>query len=215
MPRREALSAGLLQATSLSFVVAATQIGVEIGKLEPAAAAGLVTGGVISVLSFPALALRLAEAGVIDGVARRPGRPGLPAPGAPDAGDVVRGPHPAGLLRDRLPGDGRCSSRGCGCAPATRSTSALAKRWSKAMLILFAIGVVTGTILSFEMGLLWPEFMATFGDVFGLAFAIEGFSFFIEAIFIAIYVYGWDRLLAARALRWPASRWCSPASPAR
>ncbi|HKP22132.1 MAG TPA: cytochrome ubiquinol oxidase subunit I, partial [Thermoleophilaceae bacterium] len=73
---------------------------------------------------------------------------------------------------------------------------ALAKRWSKAMLILFAIGVVTGTILSFEMGLLWPEFMATFGDVFGLAFGIEGFSFFIEAIFIAIYVYGWDRLPA-------------------
>jgi cytochrome bd ubiquinol oxidase subunit I len=71
---------------------------------------------------------------------------------------------------------------------------ALAKRWSKAMLILFAIGVVTGTILSFEMGLLWPEFMASFGDVFGLAFGIEGFSFFIEAIFIAIYVYGWDRL---------------------
>jgi cytochrome d ubiquinol oxidase subunit I len=71
---------------------------------------------------------------------------------------------------------------------------ALAKRWSKAMLILFAIGVVTGTILSFEMGLLWPEFMATFGDVFGLGFGIEGFSFFMEAIFIAIYVYGWDRL---------------------
>jgi cytochrome d ubiquinol oxidase subunit I len=71
---------------------------------------------------------------------------------------------------------------------------ALAKRWSKAMLILFAIGVVTGTILSFEMGLLWPEFMATFGEVFGLAFGIEGFSFFMEAIFIAVYVYGWDRL---------------------
>src|SRR4029078_5332309 len=71
---------------------------------------------------------------------------------------------------------------------------ALARRWSKAMVILFAIGVVTGTILSFETGLLWPEFMATFGDVFGLAFGIEGFSFFIEAIFIAIYVSGWDRL---------------------
>jgi cytochrome bd ubiquinol oxidase subunit I len=71
---------------------------------------------------------------------------------------------------------------------------ALAKRWSKVMLILFAIGVVTGTILSFELGLLWPEFMATFGGVFGEAFALEGFSFFIEAIFIAIYVYGWDRL---------------------
>jgi cytochrome d ubiquinol oxidase subunit I len=70
----------------------------------------------------------------------------------------------------------------------------LAKRWSKAMLILFAIGVVTGTILSFELGLLWPEFMATFGEVFGFAFSLEGFSFFMEAIFIAIYVYGWDRL---------------------
>jgi cytochrome d ubiquinol oxidase subunit I len=71
---------------------------------------------------------------------------------------------------------------------------ALAKRWSKVMAILFAVGVVTGTILSFELGLLWPDFMATFGDVFGLAFGLEGFSFFIEAIFIAIYIYGWDRL---------------------
>src|ERR687893_367233 len=70
----------------------------------------------------------------------------------------------------------------------------LAKRWSKVMLILFAIGVVTGTILSFKLGLLWPNFMATFGEVFGLAFGLEGFSFFIEAIFIAIYVYGWDRM---------------------
>jgi len=71
---------------------------------------------------------------------------------------------------------------------------ALARRWSKAMIGLFAVGVVTGTILSFELGLLWPEFMATYGDVFGVAFALEGFSFFVEAIFIAIYVYGWDRL---------------------
>ncbi|HYI98265.1 MAG TPA: cytochrome ubiquinol oxidase subunit I [Thermoleophilaceae bacterium] len=70
----------------------------------------------------------------------------------------------------------------------------LARRWSKVMLALFAVGVVTGTILSFELGLLWPEFMATFGDVFGLGFTLEGFSFFVEAIFIAIYVYGWDRL---------------------
>src|SRR5688500_7358108 len=70
----------------------------------------------------------------------------------------------------------------------------IAKRWSKVMIALFAAGVVTGTILSFELGLLWPEFMARFGDVFGLGFALEGFSFFLEAIFIAIYVYGWDRL---------------------
>ena len=81
----------------------------------------------------------------------------------------------------------------------------LAKRWSKVMIALFAVGVVTGTILSFEMGLLWPNFMATFGDVFGLAFGLEGFSFFIEAIFIAIYVYGWDRmsLACAPAVRHP------------
>ena len=70
----------------------------------------------------------------------------------------------------------------------------LAKRWSKVMISLFAVGVVTGTILSFEMGLLWPNFMATFGGVFGLAFGLEGFSFFLEAIFIAIYAYTWDRV---------------------
>ena len=62
------------------------------------------------------------------------------------------------------------------------------------MVALFAVGVITGTILSFEMGLLWPNFTATFGGVFGLGFAIEGFSFFLEAIFIGIYIYGWDRL---------------------
>ncbi|MDX6453569.1 MAG: cytochrome bd ubiquinol oxidase subunit [Gaiellaceae bacterium] len=70
----------------------------------------------------------------------------------------------------------------------------LARRWSKIMLALFAVGVVTGTILSFEFGLLWPGFVAAFGNVFGLGFTLEGFSFFVEAIFIGIYVYGWDRL---------------------
>jgi cytochrome bd ubiquinol oxidase subunit I len=70
----------------------------------------------------------------------------------------------------------------------------IARRWTRIMVALFAVGVVTGTILSFELGMLWPEFMATFGSVFGLSFALEGFSFFLEAIFIAIYVYGWDRL---------------------
>jgi cytochrome d ubiquinol oxidase subunit I len=72
----------------------------------------------------------------------------------------------------------------------------LARRWTKVVVALFAVGVITGTILSFEMGLLWPNFTATFGGVFGLGFAIEGFSFFAEAIFIGIYVYGWDRLSA-------------------
>jgi cytochrome d ubiquinol oxidase subunit I len=70
----------------------------------------------------------------------------------------------------------------------------LARRWTRVMVALFAVGVITGTILSFEMGLLWPNFTATYGAVFGLGFAVEGFSFFMEAIFIGIYVYGWDRL---------------------
>jgi len=70
----------------------------------------------------------------------------------------------------------------------------LARRWSKAMAVLFAVGAVTGTVLSFEMGLLWPRFMERFGDVFGFLFAIEGIFFFLEAIFIAIYIYGWNRL---------------------
>lgn len=70
----------------------------------------------------------------------------------------------------------------------------IAKRWSKAMGVLFAVGAVSGTILSFEFGILWPEFMGIFGDVFGIPFALEGFAFFVEAIFVAIYLYGWDRL---------------------
>src|ERR1700734_1445367 len=70
----------------------------------------------------------------------------------------------------------------------------LARRWSRIMLALFAVGVVTGTILSFELGLLWPVWMQDFGNVFGLGFTLEGFSFFVEAIFIGIYAYGWDRL---------------------
>jgi cytochrome d ubiquinol oxidase subunit I len=70
----------------------------------------------------------------------------------------------------------------------------LAQRWSKAMAVLFAVGAVTGTVLSFEMGLLWPGLMGRFGDVFGLPFAVEGIFFFTEAIFIAIYIYGWKHL---------------------
>jgi cytochrome bd ubiquinol oxidase subunit I len=70
----------------------------------------------------------------------------------------------------------------------------LARRWSKAAAVLFATGAVTGTVLSFEFGLLWPRFMARFGDAFGIAFAVEGIFFFTEAIFLAIYIYGWKRL---------------------
>jgi cytochrome bd ubiquinol oxidase subunit I len=69
----------------------------------------------------------------------------------------------------------------------------LARRWSKVLAVLFAVGAVSGTILSFELGILWPGLMGTFGDVWGLPFAIEGIAFFIEAIFVGIYLYGWDR----------------------
>jgi cytochrome bd ubiquinol oxidase subunit I len=73
---------------------------------------------------------------------------------------------------------------------------ALAKRWSKTMAVLFAVGAVSGTVLSFEMGILWPGLMGPFGDVIGLPFTLEGVSFFTEAIFIAIYLYGWKGMAA-------------------
>jgi cytochrome d ubiquinol oxidase subunit I len=70
----------------------------------------------------------------------------------------------------------------------------LARRWAKAMGVLFAVGAVSGTILSFEMGLLWPGMMGVYGEVLGLPFTLEGIAFFIEAIFLGIYLYAWDRL---------------------
>ena len=71
---------------------------------------------------------------------------------------------------------------------------ALAKKWAKVSAVLFAVGAVSGTVLSFELGLLFPGMMEEFGDVIGLPFALEGIAFFLEAIFIGIYLYGWDRL---------------------
>jgi cytochrome d ubiquinol oxidase subunit I len=70
----------------------------------------------------------------------------------------------------------------------------LAQRWAKVSAVLFGIGAVSGTVLSFEMGLLWPGLMGRFGDVLGLPFALEGLSFFVEAIFLGIYLYGWGRM---------------------
>lgn len=70
----------------------------------------------------------------------------------------------------------------------------LARKWSKATSLLFAIGAVSGTALSFELGLLWPRFMGLAGSIVGPAFALEGFAFFLEAIFLGLYLYGWDRL---------------------
>jgi len=71
---------------------------------------------------------------------------------------------------------------------------ALARRWSKALAVLFAVGAVSGTVLSFELGLLWPEFMKFAGGIIGMPFSAEGFAFFIEAIFLGLYLYGWNRL---------------------
>jgi cytochrome d ubiquinol oxidase subunit I len=76
----------------------------------------------------------------------------------------------------------------------------LAQRWAKVSAVLFAIGAVSGTVLSFEMGLLWPGLMGRFGDVLGLPFAFEGLSFFVEAIFLGIYLYGWGRMPPRRHL---------------
>jgi cytochrome d ubiquinol oxidase subunit I len=70
----------------------------------------------------------------------------------------------------------------------------LARRWARVMGVLFAVGAVSGTILSFEMGLLWPGLMGVYGEVIGLPFTLEGIAFFVEAIFLGIYLYAWDRL---------------------
>jgi cytochrome d ubiquinol oxidase subunit I len=70
----------------------------------------------------------------------------------------------------------------------------LARRWSRGTAILFAVGAVSGTVLSFELGLLWPGFMEAAGPIIGMPFSLEGFAFFMEAIFLGIYLYGWDRI---------------------
>lgn len=75
-----------------------------------------------------------------------------------------------------------------------RDALLLAQRWSKYMAVTFAVGAVTGTVLSFEFGLLWPRFMGRWGQAFGVPFGFEGLFFFTEAIFIAIYIFGWRRL---------------------
>lgn len=78
----------------------------------------------------------------------------------------------------------------------------LAKRWAKGTAILFAVGAVSGTVLSFELGLLWPRFMEWAGPLIGMPFSLEGFAFFTEAIFLGIYLYGWDRV--GRRAHWLA-----------
>src|SRR5436305_4222986 len=76
----------------------------------------------------------------------------------------------------------------------------LAKRWARGTAILFAVGAVSGTVLSFELGLLWPGFMRLAGAIIGMPFSLEGFAFFTEAIFLGVYLYGWDRIAPRRHL---------------
>jgi len=77
----------------------------------------------------------------------------------------------------------------------------LARRWAKGTAILFAVGAVSGTVLSFELGLLWPAFMEAAGPIIGMPFSLEGFAFFTEAIFLGVYLYGWNRI-SPRAHLW-------------
>src|SRR3989442_2771617 len=71
---------------------------------------------------------------------------------------------------------------------------ALCKRWAKGTAILFAVGAVSGTVLSFGLGLLWPGFMEHAGAIIGMPFSLEGFAFFTEAIFLGVYLFGWKRV---------------------
>lgn len=85
-------------------------------------------------------------------------------------------------------------AEGIGLRTGNPAYLALSRRWSKAFALIFAVGAVSGTILSFELGLLWPEFMRFAGGIIGMPFSMEGFAFFIEAIFLGMYLYGWNRL---------------------
>lgn len=87
-----------------------------------------------------------------------------------------------------------CIAEGLWLRTKDRAYYDLARTWSKGMAILFAVGAVSGTILSFELGLLWPVFMKYAGGIIGLPFSLEGFAFFIEAIFIGLYLHSWDKL---------------------
>lgn len=87
-----------------------------------------------------------------------------------------------------------CVAEGLGLRSGDTIWYALARRWSQAFGILFIVGAVSGTAISFEMGLLWPRFMGFASAVIGLPFALEGFAFFTEGIFLGLYLYGWDRL---------------------
>jgi cytochrome d ubiquinol oxidase subunit I len=87
-----------------------------------------------------------------------------------------------------------CIAEGLGLWRKDPEWMLLARRWSKAVALIFIVGAVSGTVISFELGLLWPSYINFAGSIIGPLFAIEGIFFFVEAIFLGIYLYGWDRL---------------------
>ncbi|HET7638710.1 MAG TPA: cytochrome ubiquinol oxidase subunit I, partial [Ktedonobacteraceae bacterium] len=87
-----------------------------------------------------------------------------------------------------------CIAEGLALRKKDGTWLALARQWAKAFAILFAIGAVSGVIIEFELSLLWPTFINFSGSIIGLPFALEGFAFFLEGIFLGIYLFGWDRL---------------------
>src|SRR5690348_14326104 len=87
-----------------------------------------------------------------------------------------------------------CIAEGLALRTKNPTWMMLTRRWTRATAVLFAIGAVSGTILSFELGLLWPTYTKFAGAVVGLPFMLEGFAFFLEAIFLGLYLYGWNRL---------------------
>ncbi len=109
-------------------------------------------------------------------------------------GAVARVPHRPVVLRRGVPGDDLRAPPTRASATTTPTPSHSPRSGARCAAVLFAVGAVSGTILSFEMGLLWPGLMSTYGDVIGLPFALEGVAFFLEAIFLGIYLYGWGRL---------------------
>jgi cytochrome d ubiquinol oxidase subunit I len=93
-----------------------------------------------------------------------------------------------------------CLAEGLALRTGIEDYRVMARRWARVAAVLFAIGAVSGTILSFEFGLLWAPFMDRWGEVFGFPFALEGFAFFTEAIFLGIYIFGWQKL--SRRVHW-------------
>src|SRR5229473_4519870 len=124
-------------------------------------------------------------------------RSGRESGAGPVADGVVAGvPHHPRVLRHRVGAAVTMTAEWIGIRRGDAAALLLARRWSKIMAVLVAVGAVSGTVLSYEMGLLWPGLMGRFGAAIGVPFSMEGIFFFLEAIFVGVYLYGWRRLPA-------------------